>query len=80
MSDFDFDRWGKYIEGLKPGERVVETSNTFMKGCEGVVYLSDEGMSKGCTCVMWESKELLGGNMGTSVTWGTRRIADKDLE
>ena len=70
---------GEYLDGLKAGERVIETSNTMMKGIEGTVYISTEGMSKDCVCVLWETTEMFGAKMGTSATWGTRRITEKSL-
>lgn len=59
-----------YISALKPGERVQETGGSCMQGKRGVVYLNEEKQ----TCVRWDMgrREY----MGTSVTWGTRRIAD----
>ena len=80
MSEIKFEKEiSEYLGNLKPGERVVETSNTFMKDIEGEVYLSEEGMSKGCLCVLWDTKEIFGSKMGTSTTWGTRRITEKSL-
>lgn len=69
----------EYLGNLKPGERVVETSPGMMHNIEGTVYLSEEGMSKGCLCVLWETKKMFGGKMGTSTTWGTRRLTEKSL-
>ena len=60
----------EYLKGLKPGEQVIETGNSCMKGKKGVVYIGQGKESKGSICVMWE------GGMGTSATWGTRRITD----
>ena len=59
-----------YLHTLKPGERVIETGQSCMTGVQGVVYESTTG---GGTCVRWELPE---GKMGTSVTWGTRRLTD----
>lgn len=59
-----------YISGLKAGERVIEMGQSGMHGVKGTVYESENGAG---TCVMWE---LPDGKMGTSVTWGTRRISD----
>lgn len=65
-----------YISALKPGERVVECGECATKGAKGTVFLSKDG---GGVCVMWElpaNKWQAACKMGTSVTWGTRRIAD----
>lgn len=62
-----------YISALKPGEQVIECGESCMKGARGVVYLSTEKGSEGSVCVRWQTDE---GVMGTSVTWGTRRIGD----
>jgi len=59
-----------YIKTLKVGERVIETANTCMRGMKGTVYISENEMTKGAICVMWENK------MGTSITAGTRRLSD----
>lgn len=60
-----------YLNGLKPGERVIETADTCLKGMQGTVYISEnEGVTKGSLCVLWDNK------MGTGVTWGTRRIGE----
>jgi hypothetical protein len=60
-----------YIKGLKVGEEVIETTQSSMFGKTGVVY---ESTSSEGTCVKWDLKD--GTYMGTSVTWGTRRISD----
>ncbi len=61
-----------YITSLKSGEKVIETGESCMKGKKGVVYLKLHafGRDKHDVCVMWEGK------MGTSVTWGTRRVTN----
>ena len=56
----------EYLNALQPGESVVETGDNCMIGAKGTVYIGKLGE----VCVMWENK------MGTSVTWGTRRISD----
>jgi len=58
-----------YISALKPGEKVIECGSGCMQGITGTVYLSK---TNGDVCVLWDTKP----KMGTSVTWGTRRIAD----
>jgi hypothetical protein len=64
-----------YIKGLQPGERVIETGQSGMKGRMGTVYVSrNEGVTHGSICVLWDEKPGEGGQMGTSVTWGTRRM------
>lgn len=50
------------------GDRVIETGKSCMLGCTGTVYKN----SRGFECVLWDGPE----KMGTSVTWGTRRISD----
>lgn len=64
-----------YLRSLQPGERVQETE----KSCclyerQGTVYRNDGGG----TCVLWDRKPGEKGQMGTSVTWGTRRVSDLD--
>lgn len=54
-----------YFETLKEGDEVIETGESGMKGKRGTVYQSDNGL-----CIMWE------GDLGTSVTHGTRRVSD----
>lgn len=64
-----------YISALKVGERVIEMDESCMKGILGTVY---ESADRG-TCVMWElptTKWDKATKMGTSVTWGTRRVSD----
>lgn len=61
----------RYLKSLKEGERVVETGMCATWGAIGVVYKSKvkgHGM-----CVMWNLPE---GQMGTSITHGTRRVRD----
>jgi hypothetical protein len=60
-----------YLSTLKVGDMVIETGQSGMTGVTGVVYLSNtpgHGL-----CVHWN---LPGGDMGTAVTHGTRRIID----
>ncbi len=64
------DQIGEYLNSLKPGEHVIETGRSCMTGKKGVVYIGEGRMSKGTICVLWE------GGLGTSATWGTRRLAD----
>lgn len=65
------DQIREYLGSLKPGDQVIETSNSCMAGKRGVVYIGDGDLGRpGVICVMWENK------LGTSVTWGTRRVAD----
>lgn len=60
-----------YLRSLKPGERVIETGQCGYYGMLGVVYVSENEGTKGSICVRWDNK------MGTSATWGTRRLEDK---
>jgi len=62
-----------YLMGLKPGERVQETGVSGIYGRQGDVYLSKSG---GGVCVLWDAAPGEEGRMGTSVTWGSRRLAD----
>ncbi len=68
------DEIREYLKGLQPGEEVIETGKSCMTGKTGVVYISDNELTRGSICVRWE------GGMGTSATWGTRRIKDTDHE
>ena len=52
---------------FKPGDIVVETL-THRKGMKGTVYISENELTKGSLCVMWED------SMGTSITHGTKLI------
>lgn len=61
-----------YLKGLKVGERVIETGNCAFKGRKGTVYHSETSG----ICVMWDKLSGESGQMGTSVTYGTRRISD----
>jgi len=62
-----------YLKNLKEGERVIEAGKCCMTGCLGTVYISKNG---GGLCVLWDKQFGQDGQMGTSVTWGTRRIED----
>lgn len=68
----------QYLRALKAGERVIETAEGMNLGRVGTTYVSEqEGDTKGSMCVLWD--QLPGdthGQMGTSVTHGTRRIRD----
>lgn len=59
-----------YLATLKAGEEVIETGESCMLGKRGVVYESTSG---GGTCARWNLPE---GKMGTSLTWGTRRVSE----
>jgi len=61
-----------YLNGLLPGERVIETGRSGLQGRQGTVYVSKEGH----TCVMWDVKPGEEGQMGTTVTGGARRVKD----
>lgn len=68
-----------YLKGISIGQRVVECGTTCMEGHEGMPYESTtEGHGM---CVLWEVPEdqlndQPATTMGTSLTWGTRRIQD----
>jgi len=59
-----------YLQGLQPGERVRETGNS-MTNQEGDVSIN----GRGSVCVLWDPFED-GNRMGTSITYGTRRVSD----
>jgi len=63
-----------YLNSLQVGDEVIEAGPCCMIGVRGVVYRS-ESPPHGL-CVMWDCPE---GKMGTSVTWGTRRLADAEI-
>lgn len=70
----------EYIDGLQPGERVIETSRNAYWRCQGDVYVSNiPGPTFGSKCVLWEPLPGTTGRMGTSVTGGTRRIGEEHL-
>lgn len=67
----------KYVDGLQPGERVIETGQCGMRGHTGHVYVSNNpGPAFGTKCVSWDPWPGETGRMGTAVTRGTRRISD----
>ncbi len=65
-----------YLKGLQPGERVVETGVSCLQGREGTVYLGSQGE----VCVLWDKKPGEGGQMGSSVTGGARRVTEVQTE
>ncbi len=66
-----------YLRGLKPGERVQETDRTScLRDRKGTIYLS----ASGGQCVMWDRLPGERGQMGTSVTGGTRRVDDLERQ
>lgn len=67
------DQVREYLLSLKEGERVVETGQSCMTGRQGVVYIKNN-----LPCVMWDKLPDDTGRMGTSATWGTRRIEEKN--
>ena len=70
------DELRKYLNGLEVDERVIETGQSCMTGRTGTVYISENEGTKGSKCVKWDAPAGETGRMGTSVTGGTRRIAD----
>ena len=65
-----------YLNGLKEGERVVETGQSGIHGRKGTVYWPEDGPSRG-PCVRWDNiDDPDGPRMGTSATGGTRRVSD----
>ena len=65
-----------YLKTLKVGERVIEVGQSCMTGKKGTVYISENEMTKGSICVRWDAWPGETSRMGTSATWGTRRISD----
>jgi len=61
-----------YILALQPGERVEETGQSGLKGHRGTIYIND----KKDVCVRWDPFPGETGQMGSTVTWGTRRLSD----
>lgn len=59
-----------YLRQLQPDDRVIDVGDTVRRGMYGTVYLNDSGS----ICVMWDD------GMGTSATWGTRRLGDEYKE
>jgi hypothetical protein len=70
------DQVKDYLNGLQVDERVIETGESCMTGRTGTVYISQNEATKGAICAMWDCLPGEDGRMGTSVTWGTRRISD----
>ncbi len=68
------DEFREFVNSLKVGEWVIETSLTCQHGMKGEIYVPDTGPAKGCKCVLWEPFPGDTGRMGTSVTSGTRRL------
>lgn len=66
------DEINAYLRSLKPGERVIETAASALWLQRGTVYLN----TTGDICVMWDKDSDDVGQMGTSVTGGTRRLSD----
>lgn len=58
----------------------MDCCDSAMYGTRGVIYTDTKDTTIGVKCVRWTLGENWGKNsgqtMGTSVTWGTRRIAD----
>lgn len=65
------DQVREYLNSLREGERVIETGQSCMTGRKGTVYIKDK-----YPCVLWDKLPGDTGQMGTSATWGTRRVSD----
>ena len=65
-----------YWNSLEEGERVIETGVSGMYGRTGVVYMDDKRETSPNKCVRWDTLDGEVGYMGTSITWGTRRLTD----
>jgi hypothetical protein len=67
-----------YLQKIQPGQRVVETGESALRNRRGLTYIG----SHGNVCVLWDyaSDETPDcGQMGTSLTGGTRLLADAGL-
>jgi hypothetical protein len=64
MNDQEFRT---YVEGLKVGERVIETGMSGTYGWTGTIYISE---THGGKCVMWDEEN--GGDTTTSLCWSRR--------
>lgn len=64
-----------YLAGLKEGERVIECGQSGITGHLGTVYISEQSGTP-TVCVRWDKRPGETGSMGTSATWGTRRLKD----
>lgn len=77
--DVDRETGIAYLQSLKEGDEVIDCSNSAMYMTRGVVYFNNDGIR----CVRWTLGENWGDSsgkqMGTSVTWGTRKIKDANL-
>lgn len=77
--DVDRDTGIEYFKSLQEGDEVIECSNSAMHMTRGVVYINQAG----ARCVRWTLGENFGSDsgkqMGTSITWGTRKISDVKL-
>lgn len=75
--DLDFDSHRKelykYFKTFVAGERVIETGRSGLYKRKGTTYFSDWDNS---LCVMWDKLEGETGQIGSSITGGTRRISD----
>jgi len=63
-----------YLNGLRPGERVIETGRSCIEGLMGTIYHGKQWE----ICVLWDANPNAtpSGRMGTSVTGGARRVFD----
>ena len=73
---FDHEGFRVYADTLKAGERVIEAGVSGMFGMEGVIYFCKEGRQ----CILWDEQKHDSGQMGTSVTYGARRVSDVIIE
>lgn len=71
-SDLSGSALVEYLQSLKDGERVQETTPSAFYGMHGDVYRNKEGS----VCVLWDAFPNETGRTGTSVTGGTRRVSD----
>jgi hypothetical protein len=67
-----------YLQKIQPGQRVVETGHNAFHQRRGLTYIG----SHGNVCVLWDyaqDEDPDCGQMGTSLTGGTRLLADAGL-
>lgn len=72
--DVPREQFIEYLKTLKDGDEVIDYSESAMYMTRGVIYTAKDGTK----CVRWTLGERFGKDagktMGTSVTWGTRKI------
>lgn len=65
-----------YLNTFQDGDRVIEREpSSCMYLRQGDVYTA-EHQGRPCKCIRWDAQAGETGRMGTSVTWGARKIND----